>query len=367
MADLSLIPETDWNEAWRRAEVIRPLANREHCPCYMVQAAAATLGLSERQTYTLLRRCRDAGGALTALVPERSSDGRNRPRTAPATEAMLRRVVQEVYLTPQKPTAAEVAREVAGCCRAEKLSAPSSSIVRRRFRSLPLADRRMRGEEHCSMSSKGRGSSASPSSATAAALVTGAGDASSGRDLRHLVNLVHDLDRNWSGGGDKGPAIDRFHPWRVGSSGGELTGRGVGLKVLAGQGANFDTTGANGRLVFGIFATLAEFEREMIVERIQADLASARARGRNGEQPFTMTAVKVRLAQAVMGQRDTKVGELCRELGVSRQTLYRYVNPKGQLRPNGEKLLLGVRKATATRPIGLLQPAPTGAKAAKHA
>ncbi|MBW4025220.1 MAG: recombinase family protein [Proteobacteria bacterium] len=131
-----------------------------------------------------------------------------------------------------------------------------------------------------------------------------------GRDLRHLVNLVH-----------------------------ELTGRGVGLKVLAGEGANLDTTTPNGRLVFGIFAALAEFERELIVERTCAGLASARARGRNGGRPFKMTAAKLRLAQAGMGRQDTKVGDLCRELGVTRQTLYRHVDPSGALRPDGEKLL----------------------------
>ncbi|MGI4795603.1 MAG: recombinase family protein [Janthinobacterium lividum] len=131
-----------------------------------------------------------------------------------------------------------------------------------------------------------------------------------GRDLRHLVNLVHDL-----------------------------TCRGVGLKVLAGQGANLDTTTENGRLVFGIFAALAEFERELIVERTRAGLASARARGRNGGRPFKMTPAKLRLAQAAMGQRETKVGELCAELGITRQTLYRHVDPKGQLRPDGERLL----------------------------
>ncbi len=147
MADLSLIPEAAWSEARRRAEVIRPLADRDHRPRHMVQATAMTLGLSERQTYTLLRRCREAGGELTALVPGRSSGGRNRPRTAPASEAALRRVVQDLYLTPRKPTAAEVAREVAGRCRAEELQPPSSSTVRRRLRSLPPADRRRRGEE----------------------------------------------------------------------------------------------------------------------------------------------------------------------------------------------------------------------------
>ena len=131
-----------------------------------------------------------------------------------------------------------------------------------------------------------------------------------GRDLRHLVNLVH-----------------------------ELTGRGVGLRVLAGQGASIDTTTANGRLVFGIFGALAEFERELIVERTRAGLASARARGRSGGRPFKMTAAKLRLAQAAMGKPGTKVAELCAELGVTRQTLYRHVDPTGALRPDGEKLL----------------------------
>lgn len=113
----------------------------------------------------------------------------------------------------------------------------------------------------------------------------------------------------------------------------------MGLKVLAGQGANLDTTTANGRLVFGIFAALAEFERELIVERTRAGLASARARGRNGGRPFKMTPAKLCLAQAAMSQPGTKIGELCIELGITRQTLYRHVNPKGQLRPDGGKLL----------------------------
>ncbi len=52
-----------------------------------------------------------------------------------------------------------------------------------------------------------------------------------------------------------------------------------------------------------------------------------------------MTAAKLRLAQAAMGRRETGVGELCAELGITRQTLYRHVDPEGRLRPDGEKLL----------------------------
>ena len=119
----------------------------------------------------------------------------------------------------------------------------------------------------------------------------------------------------------------------------DLTGRGIGLKVLTGHGAAIDTTTAAGKLVFGIFAALAEFERELIAERTVAGLASARARGRKGGRPFKMTAAKLRLAMAAMGQSETKVGDLCQELGITRQTLYRHISPKGELRPDGEKLL----------------------------
>ncbi|MFK3969103.1 recombinase family protein, partial [Ensifer adhaerens] len=131
-----------------------------------------------------------------------------------------------------------------------------------------------------------------------------------GRDLRHLVNLVDDL-----------------------------TKRNIGLKVLAGEGASIDTSTANGRLVFGIFAALAEFERALIVERTKAGLEAARARGRNGGRPFKMTPAKIRLARAAMGQPQTKVADLCAELGITRQTLYRFVGPKGELRHDGERLL----------------------------
>ena len=131
-----------------------------------------------------------------------------------------------------------------------------------------------------------------------------------GRNLAHLVNTVQDLST-----------------------------RGVGLRVLAGQGAQIDTTTAAGRLVFGIFAALAEFERELIRERTLAGLKAARARGRKGGRKFALSKAQVRLAQAAMAHRDTSVSELCRELGIRPVTLYRYVGPQGQLREQGEKVL----------------------------
>ena len=62
----------------------------------------------------------------------------------------------------------------------------------------------------------------------------------------------------------------------------DLAKRNIGFKVLIGQGANIDTTTANGRLIFGIFASLAEFEVELIRERTMAGLAATRAKGKKG-------------------------------------------------------------------------------------
>ena len=119
-----------------------------------------------------------------------------------------------------------------------------------------------------------------------------------------------------------------------------LTKRGIGLKVLTGQGASIDTTTASGKLVFGIFAALAEFERELIRERTMAGLQAARARGRQGGRTFGLTKTQVRLAQAAMQHRDTTVREVCRELGgITRATLYRYVSPTGELRDHGKRVL----------------------------
>ena len=132
-----------------------------------------------------------------------------------------------------------------------------------------------------------------------------------GRSLKHLVNTVQDL-----------------------------TNRNIGFKVLQGHGANIDTTTANGKLIFGIFAALAEFERELIRERTMAGLSSARARGRIGGRKFQMTKAKVRLAQVAMQNRETKISDLCKELGgITKQTLYRYVSPTGELRDYGKRVL----------------------------
>jgi len=68
-------------------------------------------------------------------------------------------------------------------------------------------------------------------------------------------------------------------------------------------------------------------------------LASARTRGRTGGGQYKMTSAKLRLAMAAMGQRQTVVSELCGELGVTRQTLYRHIGADGSLREDRKRML----------------------------
>lgn len=131
-----------------------------------------------------------------------------------------------------------------------------------------------------------------------------------GRSLPHLVAIMDDLNK-----------------------------RKIGLKVLTGHGANIDTTTAAGKMIFGIFAALAEFERELISERTKAGLAAARARGRQGGRKPKMTPAKIKLARAALKDPTTQVNALCKELGITRQTLYRHLSPQGDLRQDGQKTL----------------------------
>lgn len=137
-----------------------------------------------------------------------------------------------------------------------------------------------------------------------------------GRDLKHLVNTIDDLSQ-----------------------------RGIGLKVLAGAGAQIDTTTANGRLVFAIFAALAEFEAELIRERTQAGLAAARARGRRGGRPRKMTQQVLKMAMAALADPQARPIEVARHLGITTTTLYAYLNGDGSAKAPGQRLLDGIPDA----------------------
>ncbi len=131
-----------------------------------------------------------------------------------------------------------------------------------------------------------------------------------GRDLKHLVNTVDDLRK-----------------------------QDVGFKVLTGAGAQIDTTTPNGRLCFGIFAALAEFERELIIERTRAGLAAARARGRKGGRPRKMTVTTLKMAMTAMSDPKSIAADVVKNLGITTTTLYSYVNGDGSLKALGQALL----------------------------
>lgn len=91
-----------------------------------------------------------------------------------------------------------------------------------------------------------------------------------------------------------------------------------------------DTTTSGGKLVFHIFAALAEFERELIRERTRAGLKSARSRGKLGGRPKKLSAKQIEIAQKLMKDPSNSVKEICSTLKISRATLYRYCQPKEQ-------------------------------------
>jgi DNA invertase Pin-like site-specific DNA recombinase len=136
-----------------------------------------------------------------------------------------------------------------------------------------------------------------------------------GRSLRHLIETVQDLQQ-----------------------------RGVGFKSLTEQ---IDTTTPGGKLIFHIFGALAEFERDVIRERTLAGLAAARARGRKGgNRPSSLADPKKRaLAQTLYDDPRNAIADICKTLGVSRATLYRYVDTKK--RPMGRPEGKGVTMQTA--------------------
>ena len=103
---------------------------------------------------------------------------------------------------------------------------------------------------------------------------------------------------------------------------GTLESKRIGLKSLQ---ESVDTTSSGGKLIFHMFGALAEFERNLIRERTQAGLTAARARGWKGGRPKALNATKRRLAIKLYNQREHPIDEICRMMGISKPTLYKYV------------------------------------------
>ncbi len=97
---------------------------------------------------------------------------------------------------------------------------------------------------------------------------------------------------------------------------------GVGLVSLQ---EAINTTTSTGKLVFHIFGALAEFERNLMVERTQAGLAAARARGRQGGRPPTLNLEQQQMVYDLYQSQKHPIKDLCAMFGISKPTLYKYV------------------------------------------
>ncbi len=119
-----------------------------------------------------------------------------------------------------------------------------------------------------------------------------------GRSLKHLVETITDLEE-----------------------------KGIGFRSLQ---ESIDTTTSTEKLVFHIFSALAEFERNSIRERTQAGLIAARARGRKGGRPRKLDAAQTELLYQLYDERERPVREICLLLGISKPTLYDYLDRRAQ-------------------------------------
>ena len=116
----------------------------------------------------------------------------------------------------------------------------------------------------------------------------------------------------------------------------DLSDKGIGFRSLQ---ENMDTTTSGGRLIFHIFGSLAEFEREVIKERTIAGLQAARARGRLGGRPKlqSLDPKKVALARKLYEDGNMPVQEICDTLHIGKATLYRYVAERGTSSKNASQ------------------------------
>ncbi|MBU1170499.1 MAG: recombinase family protein [Proteobacteria bacterium] len=115
-----------------------------------------------------------------------------------------------------------------------------------------------------------------------------------GRSLKHLIEMI-----------------------------GELEEKKIGFKSIQ---ESIDTSNSGGRLIFHMFGALAEFERQLIIERTRAGLAAARARGKKGGRPKALNDKEIDVALRLYNERKNSIKEICQILKISKPTLYNYLH-----------------------------------------
>jgi DNA invertase Pin-like site-specific DNA recombinase len=105
----------------------------------------------------------------------------------------------------------------------------------------------------------------------------------------------------------------------------DFSKRGVHLKVLT---MDIDTHSPMGKCMYYVASAFAEMERDILIERTQAGLQAARARGRKGGRPKALTPKKAKMVQDLYRNKENSIDEICKTLNISRTTLYRYIKTK---------------------------------------
>lgn len=109
----------------------------------------------------------------------------------------------------------------------------------------------------------------------------------------------------------------------------KLNDENIGFKSLQ---ENIDTTTSSGQLIFHIFASLAEFERELIRERTRAGLKAARVRGRLGGRPPTLSPHDIKKLNQHYDKGELSIKEICKLFNIAKPTLYRHLVNKPKYR-----------------------------------
>ncbi|NWN84124.1 MAG: DDE-type integrase/transposase/recombinase [Halomonas sp.] len=138
--DLTEIGDADWHEAERRFSVIQPLVDRDLIGRDAVNARARETGVDTATIYRWLQRYR-ATGSVPALIPQKRGWRKGRSRIPAHAEAVITEVINEVYLTPQRPSAQKAVLEVMRRCQERHIDPPSPGTVRARLRRIPERDR----------------------------------------------------------------------------------------------------------------------------------------------------------------------------------------------------------------------------------
>lgn len=125
---------------------------------------------------------------------------------------------------------------------------------------------------------------------------------------------------------------DSLVVWKLDRLGRSLKDLVIMVKELEEQEVGFisitekiDTTSPSGKLIFHIFASLAEFERELIKERTFAGLSSARARGRVGGRPKSLTEEQIKQVKAMHKDTTIPIEQIMKTFKISKNTLYKYL------------------------------------------